>query len=321
MDQTVQAVEERYSKAAVKQEAELCCPTGYADDELAHIPKEVKDVSYGCGNPTAFRSLKEGSVIVDLGSGAGIDCFIAAKKVGPKGKVYGVDMTDTMLAKARKNQELVADSLGYNNVEFVKGTIDELPIDTGVADTIISNCVINLATDKGKVFKEIYRVLKDKGTFSVSDIVADREVPQHLKDDEELWSGCLSGAETTENYLKAMSDAGFFGLEVLKSFVWQEIEGIKFISVTVRGYKLARSPECLFKGQMATYIGPMKQATDDEEHVFLRGIPQEVCTETAKRLSLAPYKGQFLISNPDDDREVLECCSPSEQVESSGACC
>ena len=109
MDQTVQAVEERYSKAAVKQEAELCCPTGYADDELAHIPKEVKDVSYGCGNPTAFRSLKEGAVIVDLGSGAGIDCFIAAKKVGPTGKVYGVDMTDTMLAKARKNQELVAD--------------------------------------------------------------------------------------------------------------------------------------------------------------------------------------------------------------------
>ena len=136
MSKIVESVRERYSEAAKEQEAELCCPTGYSDQELSHIPKEVTDVSYGCGNPTAFRSLKEDAVIVDLGSGAGIDCFIAASKVGASGKVYGIDMTDTMLEKARKNQVLVAQSLGYDNVEFLKGTIDELPLEDGIADTI-----------------------------------------------------------------------------------------------------------------------------------------------------------------------------------------
>lgn len=312
MEETVEKVKELYSEAALEQKPKLCCPTGYNGKETEHIPKEVLDVSYGCGNPTAFDLVKEGNVIVDLGSGAGIDCFIAAKKVGRTGRVIGIDMTSNMFEKAKKNQKLVATALGYDNVTFLKGKIDNIPIEDNKADMVISNCVINLAVDKAKVFKEISRILKPEGIFCVSDIVSDKDVPEHLQNDKKLWGECVSGSLETSKYLKAATDAGFYGLRILKSYVWQEIEEVKFISITVKGHKLERSPKCVYVGQKATYIGPGAEFKDDEDHVFVRGVAQEVCSETAKRLSKHPYNEHFMIS----DKEGKEkCCDPK------GGCC
>jgi SAM-dependent methyltransferase len=188
--------------------------------------------------------------------------------------------------------------------------LEKLPLENDSVDFVMSNCVINLSVDKKKVFKEIYRVMKDGGSFSISDIVSDKEVPEHLQKDPELWSGCISGALTAEKYLKLMEETGFFGLKLFKQSVWKEVEGIKFKSLIVKGHKLSRSKECVFIGQTATYIGPLKKAEDDEDHVFLRGIPQEVCTETAKRLSRSPYDKSFIITDPTKKITEGKACDP-----------
>ncbi|MDP6155157.1 MAG: methyltransferase domain-containing protein [Candidatus Thermoplasmatota archaeon] len=314
-NETIENVQSLYSEAALMQKPKLCCPTGYAGDETSHIPKEVLDVSYGCGNPTTFKVMQSGMTLVDLGSGAGIDCFIASKKVGRYGKVIGIDMTDNMLEKASRNKELVASRLGFDNVEFRKGQIDNLPVADKTADLVISNCVINLAVDKGKVFEEIHRVLKDEGLFCVSDIVASKDVPQHLKDDKKLWGECVSGALETSKYLQAATEAGFYGLQVLKSYVWQAMEGINFISITLKGHKLKRSPECIYQGQTATYNGPGLEFKDDEDHTFKRGIPLEICMETAKRLNKAPYDSFFSISGVTGNKEESpDCSTPTKNV-------
>ncbi len=309
---TREAVSGLYSEAALAQQPALCCPTGYTGDDVSHIPKVVLDVSYGCGNPTGFKVLNGGETVVDLGSGAGIDCFIAAKKVGPQGKVIGIDMTDIMLEKANRNKGIVAKNLGYDNVEFRRGHIEEIPVNDNMADLVISNCVINLSYDKQKVFDDIYRVVKDGGMFCVSDIVSDKPVPKHLQEDKKLWGECVSGAITREEYLAMAEKSGFFGLEVERSFVWQEIDGINFISVTLKGYKRERSPECVFVGQTSTYKGPGVSFVDDEEHTFLRGIPQEVCTETAKRLCAPPYADIFVVTDPTKKMKDGQNCNPKD---------
>ncbi len=175
---------------------------GYSDDEMKTVPDA--NLGLGCGNPTAIGEIKEGDVVLDLGSGAGFDCFLAAKKVGSSGKVIGVDMTEEMIEKARKN----AEQYGYKNVEFRFGDIEDLPVDDNSVDIIISNCVINLAPDKLKVFKEAYRVLKTDGRMYVSDIVLLEELTDEQKNDEDLVAGCVGGALLKEDYLKIIRDAG-----------------------------------------------------------------------------------------------------------------
>ena len=170
-------VREFYGGAAEEPNAELCCPVQPEPDDTAHIPKDVVDRFYGCGSPVTAAALAPGESMVDLGSGAGIDCFIAAKKVGAEGRVFGIDMTDQMLEVARSCQPQVADSLGYDAVEFHKGYLEQIPLDDAVADVVTSNCVINLSPDKPRVLREIWRVLKDHGRMVVADIVSDREVP------------------------------------------------------------------------------------------------------------------------------------------------
>ncbi len=225
----------RYGTAANEPESELCCPTGYTEIDLENIPKDTISISYGCGNPTAFAVLKEGGSVLDIGSGGGLDCFIAAKTVGSTGRVIGVDMTDEMLAKANTNREKMAKLLGYDVVEFRKGFAEDLPAENSSIDLVMSNCVINLSPDKNRVFREIYRVLKKGGIFSISDIVSEREVPQEMKDDETLWSGCISGALTKDEYLGAIKEAGFIDVVVEKSYQWKVVGGIGFYSVTVKG--------------------------------------------------------------------------------------
>jgi len=170
------------------------------------------NLGLGCGNPLATALLKAGDVVLDLGSGAGFDAFLAAKKVGSRGKVFGVDMTDEMLEKAKEN----AKKGGFTNVEFKKGDIEDLPVDDNSVDAVISNCVINLAPDKAKVFKETYRVLKTGGRLMVSDVVLVKPLPNNLKNDKDLLIGCVSGAILKEDYLNLLKKTGFTKITIHK---------------------------------------------------------------------------------------------------------
>jgi radical SAM protein with 4Fe4S-binding SPASM domain len=230
-------VKKKFSKAAKSPVADYYCPTGYNPKDLEHIPDEVLAVSYGCGNPAALADIKEGETILDLGSGAGIDCFIAAKKLGRNGKVIGVDMTDEMLEKATINAQKVAEVLGYNVVEFRKGNIMDLPAEDNSIDLVISNCVINLTEDKAKVFDEVFRVLKPGGRFIISDIVSDKPVPGYMKRDKELWNACLSGALTDKRFKEVAENAGFSNVELTKNYLYKRVEYINFYSITLKGTK------------------------------------------------------------------------------------
>jgi len=176
---------------------------GYSDDELKAAPEA--NLGLGCGNPTALGKIKEGDVVLDLGSGAGLDCFIASKKAGRTGKVIGVDMTEEMVKKSKS----IAKKYGYTNVEFRLGDIENLPIDSDSVDVIISNCVINLAPDKSKVFKEAHRVLRKGGRMYVSDIVLLKELSKKQRNDKDLLSGCVAGALLEQDYIEKIEQAGF----------------------------------------------------------------------------------------------------------------
>jgi SAM-dependent methyltransferase len=185
---------------------------GYTDEDINSVP-DGANLGLGCGNPLALASLKEGETVLDLGSGAGFDCFLAANKVGKTGKVIGVDMTPEMLEKARDN----ARKNNYTNVEFRMGEIENLPVADGIVDVIISNCVINLSVDKDRVFKEAYRVLKSGGRLMVSDIVLEKELPETVRVSIQAYIGCVSGAMLEKDYLGAMENAGFKDVRVAET--------------------------------------------------------------------------------------------------------
>ena len=177
----------------------------YAKEELETLPKEMRDTSWGCGNPTAIAELKEGEVVLDLGSGGGIDCFLAAQRVGAGGKVIGLDMTPEMVSLAREN----AKNMGINNVEFRLGEMEHMPVEDNSIDVIISNCVINLSPDKDAVFREAFRVLKPGGRLCVSDIVLLQDLPPEIKESLDQWAGCVAGALDKNLYLDKLLTAGF----------------------------------------------------------------------------------------------------------------
>ena len=183
----------------------------YSGEELSDLPDTVTDISLGCGNPTAIAELQPGEVVLDLGSGGGIDCFLAAKKVGPEGRVIGLDMTPDMIRLARRN----AKKMGATNVEFRYGEMEEMPIPDESVDVIISNCVINLSPDKDAVFGEAYRVLRPGGRLSVSDIVVDGDLPQAIRSRLDAWAGCIAGALDESVYLDKIRAAGFGEIEVV----------------------------------------------------------------------------------------------------------
>jgi len=179
--------------------------TFYTADETAALPEQAVLASLGCGNPTALIDLHEGETVLDLGSGGGIDVLLSARRVGRSGFAYGLDMTDEMLALAKANQE----KAGAKNVEFLKGRMEEIPLPENAVDVVISNCVINLSPDKGRVLREAYRVLKPGGRFAVADVVALGAVPDELRRDKAVWSGCVSGALDVSTYMGLLADAGF----------------------------------------------------------------------------------------------------------------
>jgi len=319
-DRSRRSVREFYGQAAKEPQAELCCPVRPDEADLTHIPPEVIERFYGCGSPLTAAALTSGETMVDLGSGAGIDCFIAAKKVGTEGRVYGIDMTDSMLAVAQDCRAKVADALGWNVVEFRRGFLEAIPLEDGIADVVTSNCVINLSPDKPKVFREIWRVLKDHGRTVIADIVADREVPPKMRADGQLWGECISGALTEEAFLASLERAGFYGISTMQKTFWREVEGCRFHSVTVRGYKFEKQAGCSYVGQHAIYLGPLKAAIDEEGHLFPRGSHVEVCTDTAAKLSRAPYVGFFVIvDGPTGHASVTS--SADNAVDGGDACC
>lgn len=241
-------VKKRYSEIAQSGEScctPSCCNTsiadvalriGYSEEDLKDIP-EASSMGLGCGNPVALAGLREGETVLDLGSGGGIDVFLAAKKVGAKGKVIGVDMTEDMVNKARST----ALKYGYKNVEFRLGEIENLPLKDGSVDVIISNCVINLSPDKEKVFREAYRVLKPNGRLLVSDIVTEGELPKDVKKSFDAWAGCIAGALEKNQYLNTITRTGFEKVEIVSQSTYdidlsQELKG-KITSVQVEAYK------------------------------------------------------------------------------------
>jgi SAM-dependent methyltransferase len=182
----------------------------YRDDEVCGLPQDAVAASLGCGNPTALADLREGEVVLDLGSGAGLDVLLSARRVGPRGKAYGLDMTDEMLAEARSNQARA----GLSNVEFLKGHIEDIPLPADAVDVIISNCVINLSADKDRVLREAYRVLRPGGRFAVSDIVLSRPLPERVQNNLMAWAGCVAGALLEQEYREKLAAAGFTDIEV-----------------------------------------------------------------------------------------------------------
>ena len=221
-----QAVKDKYgaiaTAVAMTSTKDGCCgPTAcgggdpitsnlYSDAETSQLPAAAVTASLGCGNPTALLALEAGQTVLDLGSGGGIDVLLSAKRVGPTGKVYGLDMTDAMLALARENQH----TAGATNVEFLKGTIEHIPLPDNSVDVIISNCVINLSSDKDAVLREAFRVLKPGGRFAVSDVVVRGDVPADIRRSMELWVGCIAGALEEQEYASKLKAAGFGDVDV-----------------------------------------------------------------------------------------------------------
>lgn len=220
-----QVVKDRYAKIAEQgktENASSCCGATTPSNKVYNIMMddysetegyaEEADLGLGCGLPTQFAHIAEGDTVIDLGSGAGNDCFVARHEVGSGGKVIGIDFTPIMVQKAREN----AERLGYNNVEFREGDIDDMPVNNDVADVVVSNCVLNLVPNKQKVIQEIYRVLKPGGHFSISDIVLVGDLPEALRSDAEMYAGCVAGAIQKVDYLQAIADAGFESVAIQK---------------------------------------------------------------------------------------------------------
>ena len=341
---TEKAVRERYGEGARARVADLCCPIDYDPKYLEAIPNEVLERDYGCGDPSRF--LNPGETVLDLGSGTGKICFIAAQVVGPEGKVIGVDMTPEMLDVARRNAPEVARRIGFENVEFRRGRIQDLALDLDLleqrlesepvadvesllgiesvaeelraahplvasdsVDVVVSNCVLNLVdnTHKRDLFREIHRVLARGGRAVISDIVSDEPVPVEMQNDAELWSGCISGAFTEEGFLEAFEEVGFYGVRVLER---QQEPWRTVDGIEFRSVTVeafkGKEGPCIERNQAVIYRGPFKEVLDDDGHRMERGRRYAVCDKTFRIYGREPYREHFDFVEPLEEVPLEE---------------
>ncbi len=313
----------RYGAGAERLEPGLCCPAKYDPGLLALIPREILEKDYGCGDPSPY--VGEGDRVVDLGSGAGKVCYILAQKVGARGEVIGVDFNDKMLALARRYRDQVAENLGFANVRFVKGRIQDLALDLEKAeawleahpvrsmadlvrfeaecdrlrreeplipdasvDAVVSNCVLNLVRpdDKERLFAEIHRVLRRGGRAVISDIVCDEDPPASITDNPTLWSDCIAGAFREDRFLEMFERAGLYGIEILS---WQREPWRVVEGIEFRSVVVqafkGKEGPCLERNQAVVYRGPWKSVTDDDGHTLVRGRRTAVCDKTFRILT------------------------------------
>jgi len=352
----LETVRSRYAAGADAQVPELCCPIDYDASLLEVLPDEIVERDYGCGDPSRF--VRAGDIVLDLGSGAGKICFMASQLAGAEGRVIGVDATPEMLALARKHVGTVGDRIGWRNVEFVNGHIQDLGLDRdklarwlaknpisdvngldalraeetrlrrdeplvadGSIDLVLSNCVLNLVenSDKRALFAEIHRVLRRGGRCAISDIVSDEDVPEELRRDPELWSGCISGAMREDRFLDAFAQAGLYGVEVVayQSEPWAAVEGIEFRSMTVRAWKGKEGP-CREHNEAVVYNGPWKEVVDDDGHVLKRGERTAVCRKTFGIYGREPYADQVtpvppLVEVAEADAGEFDCSRDTQR--------
>ncbi len=308
----------RYGRAARRGESGLCCPTKYDNQLLSLLPQEVVEKDFGCGDPSPY--VLEGETVVDLGSGAGKICFILSQKVGPNGRVIGVDFSDAMLALSRKYVDQMGERLGYRNVRFAKAKIQDLALDLELTqewlethpihtledlsrfeaecsrlrrerplipessiDVVVSNCVLNLvrSQDKQVLFEEIYRVLRRGGRAVISDIVCDEDPSPSIQADPQLWSGCIAGAFREDRFLEMFESAGFYGIEILS----RQAEPWQVIDgVEFRPMTVqafkGKDGPCVERNQAIIYKGPWKCVCDDDGHTLYRGRRMAVCDKT-----------------------------------------
>ncbi len=334
-----EAVQQRYGRAAREGENGLCVPVSYNTALLGAIPEEIIEKDFGCGDPSKY--VRPGESVLDLGSGSGKTCYILSQVVGPTGRVAGVDFNEEMLTLAEKYREAIGQRLGYHNVEFRRGRIQNLRLDLGLVgrylaskpvrsvddlfklrefeetisrerplipensiDVLVSNCVLNLVRpeDKRALFAEMYRVLKRGGRIAISDIVSDEHVPVSMSNDPVLWSGCVSGAFQEEEFLGAFEQAGFYGIRI------EEMGVVPY--QTVEGIEFrsitltaykGKEGPCIERNQAVIYRGPWKQVVDDDNHVLPRGVRIAVCDKTYEIFSKSPYQDQFTLIPPREE--------------------
>jgi ubiquinone/menaquinone biosynthesis C-methylase UbiE len=333
------AVLQRYGNAAEEVEACLCLPVSYDKALLKVIPDEIIKKDYGCGDPS--RYVRGGETVLDLGSGSGKACYIISQIVGAAGRVIGVDFNPPMLALAREYQQSIGDRLGFHNVDFRRGKIQDLRTNLDLVDRylaehpvrsvadlaeldefeqrirheqpliadesidmIVSNCVVNLVRpeDKKQLFAEMYRVLKRGGRIAISDIVSDEAVPEHLAKDPDLWSACVSGAFQEEGFLRAFEDAKFHGMQI-EELAREAYQTVEGIEFRAVTVTAYKGKEgpCVERNHAVIYRGPWKQVVDDDGHSLERGARMAVCDKTFKLYSQAPYAGQFILVPPREE--------------------
>jgi MoaA/NifB/PqqE/SkfB family radical SAM enzyme/ubiquinone/menaquinone biosynthesis C-methylase UbiE len=259
-----------YSAAAQQENTDITNPVCYPDSEMSHIPKSARIRSYGCGSPVLDAGISLGDTVVDLGCGAGVECYIAAQKTGPSGQVFGIDMLDHMLALARKSLGDVTRNLGYSNVFFKKGFLEQLPLAENTVDLVISNCVINLSQDKRQTFAEIFRILAPGGRIFISDVVTDEPCPPEIQNDAVLRGACLSGALVQPQLMSILESAGFSRIRVVKRFFYKEVLNHKFYAVTYTAFR----PKAAQKN-MILYPDPHAAVITDDGQLLLRGQSSE----------------------------------------------
>jgi len=358
-----ESVLERYSEGARERQESLCCPVSYDAGLLAMLPDEIIEKDYGCGDPS--RYVQAGDVVLDLGSGGGKICYMAAQLVGNTGRVIGLDMNDDMLALARKYQTEMAARLGGDCVSFVKGHIQDLALGIDAldeylqahpvnghedyaalkswetaqrsdhplipdqsVDLVISNCVLNLVDDHEKqhMIREIFRVLRPGGRVAIADIVSDQPIPENLKNDPELWSGCISGAFREDEFLNEFTAAGFSAVSYDKwdAEPWQVIAGIEFRSVTLTAVK-PETGNNRVSDRGIIYRGPFAAVVDDDGQTYVRGQRVNIPEATRKLLVNPAFRNAFIdLSTPAGEIPANGCCGtgdPTSAEASKGGCC